>query len=213
MRGVRNLFAVVLSGLLVAGPGLAQDDDVDIDGILEDMPEGDFEMPDGDFDAPEGDDDVDEPAKKPKRKKPKRKKPKAKPAPEPEPEVTPEEEDPTAGLFVDEPAETTRKPAPAPAPKPAPKPAPTTEAPRRRLLVDPGAGAGSRRPVGAVEEDTVDFPVEEPPETEGADTVVWVATGVGTAVGVAVLAGLGVGAVFLMNPLPGPTGSITVTPR
>lgn len=208
MKTLRELLVLLLSTLLVAAPALAQDD-VDIDEILEggeDMPEGDFDMPEGDFDVPEEDEDVDEPAPppKPKRKAKTKTKTKTKPADKPKP--APDDDD----LFVDEDEPAERA---APITNPAPKERPAAPATTRRMLAPEAPIEAPRRPVGAIQEDSVHFPVEEPPETEGGDTVVWIATGVGATLGVAALVGLGVGGFFLMNPLPGPTGSITVTPR
>lgn len=195
MTTCRRALAVLLAGLLVAGPGLAQDEDIDIDEILDakdDMPEGDFDMPDGDFDIRD-----DEPAKEeePEEEEPP---PPKKQEPPPKKESPPAKED----FFVDN----------LPKKEPLQRPQRPVAEPKPRPRLEP-QGPEPTRPVGAVRNETMVIPPDEPEEAEGGDSIVWVATGVGTGVGVLALVALGVGGYFLLNAPAGPTGTLTVNPR
>lgn len=183
-----------------------QDDDIDLDDILVD-------------------DDLDDaPKSKPKSK------PANKPAPEPadDDDMPMGDADMPAGDFdleaEDLPLD---EPEPEPVPKPVTKTKPATtppEAPKRQVAEEPSSSsrrmlldddeepAEPARQVPVITEEHLTVGSEEPDESDG-DTFVWVITGVGTAVGVAALAGLGVGGFLLLGNLGAPTGSVTVTPH
>lgn len=151
-----------------------------------DLPDGDFEFPEGDFSDPAVDEAAEEDAVPPDQtdvEPPPRGIP---PASEPE---EPAADDPGVGESLSLPA--SEEPA-----------GPQGYAPRPRTPTG-----------GRVEERLVAVPPAQPPAGEDNQTLTWVLTGVGTTLGIAALAGLGVGGALLLVPNLGPQGSITVTPR
>ena len=208
MKAMQAGLAMFLSALLCAGPGLAQSD----------MPDGDFDMPDGDFEEPADDaEDIDADA--------------AGGGAGADDDTAPgsdDDNDLTDGDEADPVDDILDDVEPDPTPLQGGEPAGGTRVivppsggedaasspPRRRMIDGEGSSDVVRTPVGAVDQDAVLVPPDEPPAgPHGSDSVVWIATGVGTAVGVAILAGLGVGGFYLLNPPPPPSGSITITPR
>lgn len=186
--------SVLVSSSLVAAPVAAQDDFG--------LPEGDFELPEGDFE------DM---------------------AAAPEETTPPADDTPKTTPAPAAPAQTdvvgTEESASSPGNTRSSSPDGTT--PAKDDVLPSGADKrehndkrkapvpSSTRPLERVpltQTDAVELDAEQPPETEGDATMFWVTTGVGTALGVAVLAGLGVGGAILFGPDFGPKGSITVTP-
>lgn len=189
-----SLFSVFLSSALVAAPVAAQEDFA--------LPEGDFELPEGDFESFDAEPDEDSssstkpdeenepaPAKKPRAEKPATAEPE--PAPAMQPEMDAQEEGTLDSSDDDENA--------------APEENSSASAPRApRAPLD-------RAPLTSTE--TVELVTEQPPESEGDGAMFLITTGIGTALGLAVLAGLGVGGAVLFSTELGPKGSVTVTPR
>lgn len=184
-----SLLSVLLSSTLVAAPVVAQDDFA--------LPEGDFELPEGDFEEfdaePEEKAAADKEPAAPKEAAPE-KPPVAEPEPSPpaEPEADEVAEEDEAAEEKNNASESATEPETAPTP-----------APSRPLL--------ERTPLTATE--TVELETELPPESDEDGAMFLITTGIGTALGVAVLAGLGVGGAILFGDELGPKGSVTVTPR